>query len=171
MYGAVDANRCGCQVSNQGGPNQRMETRCRTDRASRSTGGSNAGQGNPDEREQIWLEGMGWKDSDFKHGPTKAMLDQIVPDRPLFLAAGSGHAAWLNNTVAGRRHRACASTCGQPGPYHVAGCQRYAWISEGLRVAPKQRTSLRPARKISSPFAQSRQLNARRRGHTPELLQ
>ncbi|MCR9089306.1 MAG: amidohydrolase [Rhodobacteraceae bacterium] len=40
-------------------------------------------------RTHIWLDGDGF--------PTAAMLDEIDPDRPIFLWAVNGHAAWANS--------------------------------------------------------------------------
>ena len=46
-----------------------------------------------------WIQGMGWTYPTF--GPTalpnKKMLDDIIPDRPVFLEAFDGHSAWANS--------------------------------------------------------------------------
>lgn len=45
-----------------------------------------------------WLRGRGWQLSVFgKRGPTAALLDSIVSDRPAFLVSGDGHSAWVNS--------------------------------------------------------------------------
>ena len=50
---------------------------------------------NPD---QLVITGFGWRYGLFpSHGPNKALLDQIVPDRPVFLLAIDGHSAWVNS--------------------------------------------------------------------------
>lgn len=45
-----------------------------------------------------WLNGRGWSQGAWPdHAfPTAADLDAIVPDRPVYLAHKSGHAAWVN---------------------------------------------------------------------------
>jgi predicted amidohydrolase YtcJ len=52
----------------------------------------------PREKEP-WITGMGWTYPTF--GPTalpnKKILDDIVPDRPVFLVAFDGHSAWANS--------------------------------------------------------------------------
>lgn len=46
-----------------------------------------------------WITGMGWQYPTF--GPTalpnKKMLDDILPDRPVFLVAYDGHTSWANS--------------------------------------------------------------------------
>jgi predicted amidohydrolase YtcJ len=50
---------------------------------------------NPDEKV---IRGFGWRYSSFPStGPTKELLDEIVPDRPVFLFAVDGHGAWVNS--------------------------------------------------------------------------
>ena len=42
--------------------------------------------------------GMGWRDDYFgPQGPTKEILDEICPDKPIALLASSGHVAWCNS--------------------------------------------------------------------------
>ena len=44
------------------------------------------------------VRGFGWRYTSFPSaGPTKEQLDEIVPDRPVFLFAVDGHAAWVNS--------------------------------------------------------------------------
>ena len=44
------------------------------------------------------LRGFGWMDDIFgSHGPTKEILDGIVPNIPAFLISESGHEAWVNS--------------------------------------------------------------------------
>ena len=46
------------------------------------------------------LDGGGWIQSAFPDGrPTAAMLDPIVPDRPLLLWGNDGHRAWVNSAA------------------------------------------------------------------------
>lgn len=46
------------------------------------------------------LEGNGWTQAPFKGGrPTAALLDQVVPDRPILLWANDGHRAWVNSAA------------------------------------------------------------------------
>jgi hypothetical protein len=51
---------------------------------------------NPDEE---WILGGGWKMSVFGPGAnaSRKLLDEIVPDRPVFLASSDGHSAWVNS--------------------------------------------------------------------------
>ena len=44
------------------------------------------------------IRGFGWRYMLFPiTGPTKADLDKLFPDRPVFLAAIDGHSAWVNS--------------------------------------------------------------------------
>jgi predicted amidohydrolase YtcJ len=48
--------------------------------------------------ERYWLLGEGWLLNAFPGGlPTAALLDAIVPDRPVFLESADGYAAWVNS--------------------------------------------------------------------------
>src|SRR5690606_30000197 len=45
-----------------------------------------------------WLIGSGWNHSLWGgQWPTAAMLDKVVPDRPVFLTRKDGHSAWVNS--------------------------------------------------------------------------
>lgn len=45
-----------------------------------------------------WIFGFGWNQNNWSEGfGTAAMLDTVAPDHPVFLAAKSGHAAWVNS--------------------------------------------------------------------------
>ena len=46
-----------------------------------------------------WIEGMGWLYSTFGAAalPDKKFLDEIVPDRPVYLQAYDGHSSWANS--------------------------------------------------------------------------
>lgn len=45
-----------------------------------------------------WIRGGGWDLPIFPNAnPHKSLLDQIVPDRPVFLSAADGHSAWVNS--------------------------------------------------------------------------
>lgn len=45
-----------------------------------------------------WITGGGWAMSHFAGGsPSRAQLDQLVPDRPAILISRDRHAAWLNS--------------------------------------------------------------------------
>jgi predicted amidohydrolase YtcJ len=48
-----------------------------------------------------WLFGYGWAQDEWEERafPTAAQLDSVVPDRPAFLRARSGHAAWVNSVA------------------------------------------------------------------------
>ena len=50
---------------------------------------------NPDRE---WIQGRGWEEGAFKPSglPDRHMLDEIVTDRPAFLANSSGHDGWAN---------------------------------------------------------------------------
>ncbi|MEO7117951.1 MAG: amidohydrolase [Candidatus Limnocylindrales bacterium] len=48
--------------------------------------------------ERPWIIGSGWNMVAFERGgPTRGALDDLVPDRPVFLASRDGHSAWLNS--------------------------------------------------------------------------
>ena len=45
-----------------------------------------------------WIRGGGWELTLFPDGnPSKALLDAIVPDRPVYLSATDGHSVWVNS--------------------------------------------------------------------------
>ena len=46
-----------------------------------------------------WIQGMGWTYPTFGPSalPNKKMLDDVMPDRPVFLEAFDGHSAWANS--------------------------------------------------------------------------
>ncbi len=45
-----------------------------------------------------WILGGGWQMADFPGGtPSRALLDAVVPDRPVFLTNRDGHGAWVNS--------------------------------------------------------------------------
>lgn len=45
-----------------------------------------------------WIRGGGWQLPIFPQAnPHKSLLDQIVPDRPVYLTAADGHSAWVNS--------------------------------------------------------------------------
>jgi hypothetical protein len=45
-----------------------------------------------------WVEGRGWYYEPFPGGlPHKAILDEVVPDRPAYMVAYDGHTAWVNS--------------------------------------------------------------------------
>ncbi|MGE0128168.1 MAG: amidohydrolase [Blastocatellales bacterium] len=50
---------------------------------------------NPDKQ---WITGRGWEYTPFPGGlPTKAYLDAVIKDRPVFLRAYDGHSGWANS--------------------------------------------------------------------------
>ena len=56
--------------------------------------------------EKPWITGMGWTYPTFGPSalPDKHILDEVVPDRPVFLVAFDGHSSWANSkalTMAG----------------------------------------------------------------------
>ncbi len=63
-----------------------------------------------------WLSGRGWSQGAWpdRAFPTAADLDAIVPDRPVYLAHKSGHAAWVNS-LALRMARVDETTADPPG--------------------------------------------------------
>jgi predicted amidohydrolase YtcJ len=51
-----------------------------------------------DHPKSSWVNGAGWELPVFPGAnPSKELLDQIVPDRPVFLKAADGHSAWANS--------------------------------------------------------------------------
>ena len=52
---------------------------------------------NPD---RDWIVGRGWLYAAFPGGtPTRAQLDAVVPDRPVYLECFDGHTGWANTTA------------------------------------------------------------------------
>jgi predicted amidohydrolase YtcJ len=50
--------------------------------------------------EQEWIVGSGWAMESFPAGvPTKDLLDDVVPDRPVFLTNRDHHGAWVNTAA------------------------------------------------------------------------
>jgi predicted amidohydrolase YtcJ len=46
----------------------------------------------------VWIRGAGWQLPVFPDAnPRKELLDEAVPDRPVFLRAADGHSAWVNS--------------------------------------------------------------------------
>lgn len=52
-------------------------------------------------RSDPWIYGRGWKYDLFSSGqePSRALLDAVVPDRPVYLESYDGHAAWVNSAA------------------------------------------------------------------------
>jgi predicted amidohydrolase YtcJ len=48
--------------------------------------------------EEAWIQGHGWDQNDWrqKEFPTAAMLDRVVPDRPVYLTRIDMHVGWAN---------------------------------------------------------------------------
>lgn len=47
-----------------------------------------------------WITGGGWEYTKFPGGmPTKAYLDAVIKDRPVFLSAYDGHSGWANSAA------------------------------------------------------------------------
>ena len=47
--------------------------------------------------DEPWIRGSGWDVSLFDGQLSRAQLDGIVPDRPVFMASADGHSAWVNS--------------------------------------------------------------------------
>jgi predicted amidohydrolase YtcJ len=49
--------------------------------------------------QEPWIQGMGWTYPTFKPSglPDKKILDEVVPDRPVYLVAFDGHTSWANS--------------------------------------------------------------------------
>ncbi|MCR1786135.1 amidohydrolase [Nocardioides carbamazepini] len=61
-----------------------------------------------------WILGGGWSLDVFPGGvATAAMLDAVVPDRPVYLPARDGHSAWVNS----RALELAGVTAATPDPY------------------------------------------------------
>ncbi|NDJ52451.1 MAG: amidohydrolase family protein [Chloroflexi bacterium] len=63
-----------------------------------------------------WVRGRGWAQDDWpdRAFPTAAILDELLPDNPVYLPARSGHAAWVN-TPALKAANVMATTEDPPG--------------------------------------------------------
>ncbi|MDH3439259.1 MAG: amidohydrolase [Gammaproteobacteria bacterium] len=46
-----------------------------------------------------WITGGGWSMSEFGPGgrPSKSIIDELVPDRPVYLSSADGHTGWANS--------------------------------------------------------------------------
>jgi len=54
-----------------------------------------------------FIRGSGWLYAAFpKEGPSRNLLDAVVPDRPVFLKAIDGHSGWEHGRVEAGRHHA-----------------------------------------------------------------
>src|SRR5258706_13692059 len=53
----------------------------------------------PAQPNDAWIQGMGWTYPTFRPSglPDKKILDEVVPDRPVFLIAFDGHSSWANS--------------------------------------------------------------------------
>jgi predicted amidohydrolase YtcJ len=50
-----------------------------------------------------WLIGAGWLQSWFDRGcPSKELIDEVVPDRPVLVSNADGHGAWANSAALSR---------------------------------------------------------------------
>jgi predicted amidohydrolase YtcJ len=48
--------------------------------------------------DRAWIDGRGWRYDTFPSGlPTRRLLDEIVPDRPVRLVSADGHTTWVNS--------------------------------------------------------------------------
>lgn len=49
--------------------------------------------------QEPWIQGMGWTYPTFKPSglPDKKVLDEVVPERPVYLVAFDGHSSWANS--------------------------------------------------------------------------
>nr|WP_221380955.1 amidohydrolase [Actinoplanes polyasparticus] len=60
-----------------------------------------------------WIVGGGWSMESFENGvPDRRLLDQVVPDRPVYLLNRDHHAAWVNT----RSLELAGITAGTPDP-------------------------------------------------------
>jgi predicted amidohydrolase YtcJ len=47
-----------------------------------------------------WIRGRGWRYTPFPNGlPNRHLLDQLVPDRPVYLISDDGHTGWANSAA------------------------------------------------------------------------
>jgi predicted amidohydrolase YtcJ len=51
-----------------------------------------------------WIRGRGWYYEPFAGLPTRQLLDQLVPDRPVYLEAYDGHTGWANTKALAAAH-------------------------------------------------------------------
>jgi hypothetical protein len=71
---------------------------CRLDAATTRTALEDAVRACAQSQSGPWLLGAGWTRKAFgAHGPSRARLDALVPDRPAFLTTEDGFAGWLNS--------------------------------------------------------------------------
>ena len=49
-----------------------------------------------------WVVGRGWRAESFPNGgPTRQLLDTVVPDRPAYILSADGRSAWVNSKTLG----------------------------------------------------------------------
>ncbi len=67
-----------------------------------------------DHPERPWITGGGWLMSVFGPGAaaSRKLLDQVVPDRPVYLSSADGHSAWVNSKAL----EIAGITAGTPNP-------------------------------------------------------
>ena len=80
--------------------------------------------------EGAWLTGRGWDQNDWGQGgafPTRHDLDEVFPERPVWLTRVDGHAGWANSAAmraAGINPEAFAPEAPEGGSIHVDATRR-----------------------------------------------
>lgn len=103
--------------------------------------------------EAPWIRGGGWSMDVFPGGtPTRAMLDAVIPDRPVLLGNRDGHGAWVNTRaleVAGVDRttptRPTAGSSASPTEARPAPSRRAPWSSSPATCPSRPRTRPTPA--------------------------
>lgn len=49
-----------------------------------------------------WIRGVGWDGSRFEGKLSRALIDAIEPDRPVYMTSADGHSAWVNSAALAR---------------------------------------------------------------------
>ena len=90
-----------------------------------------------------WITGMGWTYPTFGAAalPDKKILDDVVPDRPVYLVAFDGHSSWANSKALAM----AGITEGDAGSAERKDCPRREWRGDG-RVERIGRESCRRAK-------------------------
>ena len=92
----------------------------------------------------LWIVGRGWHPSGLATPPTRQLLDEVAPDRPVCLLSADGRTVWLNSKAlqrAGITRRSQAPADGtivrEAGTGQPTGILRGSAVSIATKVLPR----------------------------------